>query len=77
MNIYIVEYWVPFPSSEYGGVVIMAANTEGMLKQLAWEHTSLYDRVDFPNGQEDLVLEYKLIGTGNYDVPQIIHEFIT
>ena len=27
-SIYIVDYWVPFPSSEYGGVVNLIAETD-------------------------------------------------
>ena len=27
-SLYIVDYWVPFPSSEYGGVVSLIAETD-------------------------------------------------
>ena len=27
-NLYIVEYWVPFPQSEYGGIVNVIAETD-------------------------------------------------
>jgi len=27
-SIYIVDYWVPFPSSEYGGVVSLIAESD-------------------------------------------------
>ena len=27
-NLYIVDYWVPFPSSEYGGVVSLIAEND-------------------------------------------------
>jgi hypothetical protein len=27
-NLYIVDYWVPFPSSEYGGVINVVAENE-------------------------------------------------
>lgn len=26
--LYIVDYWVPFPSSEYGGIVTLIAETD-------------------------------------------------
>jgi len=29
MNIYIGNYWVPFPSSEYGGSWVVVAENEG------------------------------------------------
>jgi hypothetical protein len=27
-NLYIVDYWVPFPSSEYGGVISVIAESD-------------------------------------------------
>jgi hypothetical protein len=27
MNLYIVDYWVEFPQSEYGGLVVVAAES--------------------------------------------------
>jgi len=27
-SLYIVDYWVPFPSSEYGGVVCLIADSD-------------------------------------------------
>jgi hypothetical protein len=27
-SLYIVDYWVPFPSSEYGGVISLIANND-------------------------------------------------
>lgn len=45
MNIYIGDYWVPFPSSEYGGTwVVMAENEEQAIDIL--EGTSYDDEYD-------------------------------
>jgi hypothetical protein len=27
-SLYIVDYWVPFPSSEYGGIVVVIAEND-------------------------------------------------
>lgn len=27
-NLYIVDYWVPFPSSEYGGMIVVIAESK-------------------------------------------------
>ena len=27
-NLYLVDYWVPFPSSEYGGIVAVLASSD-------------------------------------------------
>jgi hypothetical protein len=50
MNMYIGDYWAPFPSSEYGGMwVVMAENEEQVIDIL--EGTSYDDRY------EDLIPE--------------------
>jgi hypothetical protein len=45
MNIYIGKYWVPFPSSEYGGTWSVIAENEAqcveLLKESAYE--DVYD----------------------------------
>ena len=55
MNIYAVEYWVPFPSSEYGGLEIWAAQDRSALRQLLLDAagTSCYDyaREKYPDWQ--------------------------
>jgi len=33
-SLYIVDYWVPFPSSEYGGVVSLIAENDAEAFQL-------------------------------------------
>lgn len=69
MNIYLVEYWVPFPSSEYGGLFVIAAENKEQVKQLCIESTSEWDMEDsdFDN------LAMKVIGTTElYTEPQII-----
>jgi succinate dehydrogenase flavin-adding protein (antitoxin of CptAB toxin-antitoxin module) len=38
--LYIVDYWVPFPSSEYGGIVnLIASNDTEAFKMLANEQS--------------------------------------
>ena len=27
-NLFIVDYWVPFPASEYGGIIVLIAENE-------------------------------------------------
>ena len=33
-NLYIVDYWVPFPQSEYGGIINVIAETESEVFEL-------------------------------------------
>lgn len=45
--LYLVDYWVPFPSSEYGGVIsVIAENDEechDLLRDGNISHDSVYD----------------------------------
>jgi len=40
-SLYIVDYWVPFPQSEYGGVVNLIAETDSEAFQLCAEEEGL------------------------------------
>ena len=33
-NLYIVDYWVPFPQSEYGGIINVIAESESEVFEL-------------------------------------------
>ena len=69
MNIYLVQYWVPFPSSEYGGLFVIAAENEEQVKQICIESTNEWDMEDCDFDK----LAMKAIGTtGLYTEPQII-----
>ena len=41
-KIYIIDYWVPFPSSEYGGIIIVKATSVedaiNVIKHCRWEY---------------------------------------
>ena len=46
-HIYIGKYWVPFPSSEYGGNwVVIAANRDEVISLLRSEVTESYEQYD-------------------------------
>jgi hypothetical protein len=42
--LYIIDYWVPFPSSEYGGLVNLIAESDGEAFQLLSDEESFDDR---------------------------------
>jgi len=74
MNIYVVEYWVPYPNSEYGGLFVIAAENEEQVKQICVEYTNEWDMEDCDFGN----LEPKVIGTTDlYTEPQAIDWMIT
>jgi hypothetical protein len=43
-SLYIVDYWVPFPSSEYGGVVTLIANSDAEAFVILSEEHQFDDR---------------------------------
>ena len=43
-SIYIVDYWVPFPSSEYGGVVSLIAENDTEAFELLSNEEGFDDR---------------------------------
>jgi hypothetical protein len=47
--LYLVDYWVPFPSSEYGGLITVIAETDNECHDvlLNWrdEYTEQYDNL--------------------------------
>jgi hypothetical protein len=51
--LYIVDYWVPFPSSEYGGVInVVAESNEDC-------HSVLLDwRDEYLNSHDSRIMEY-------------------
>jgi len=43
-SLYIVDYWVPFPSSEYGGVISLIAENDTEAFKLLAEENGFDDR---------------------------------
>jgi len=43
-SLYIVDYWVPFPSSEYGGVINLIAENDTEAFQLLADEESFDER---------------------------------
>jgi len=51
-SLYIVDYWVPFPSSEYGGVINLIAESDTEAFQLLTDEESFdekYQNLIMPN----------------------------
>ncbi len=43
-SLYIVDYWIPFPSSEYGGVVTLIADSDAEAFIILSEEPQFDDR---------------------------------
>lgn len=50
--VYIVDYWVPFPTSEYGGLLIYVAETDDQAVNMIIEDTSDYRKERYPDFEE-------------------------
>ena len=46
-NIYIVKYWEPFPESEYGGMIVVSAESREQLKKLLKKNYNVTDKKRF------------------------------
>mgnify|MGYP001166412082 FL=1 len=73
--LYIVDYWVPFPSSEYGGIVNVIAESDQECFEILSEEES------FPEDHGHLIMEQvikstKLKLSDDYE-SDIIDAFIT
>lgn len=81
MRLYILPDWVPFPSSEYGGLLIYCARNREELRDMLINDSDEYDIEDYSDYQELIedsikrVIEYD-IGDQEED-PKLITSFIT
>jgi len=44
MKLFIVDFWEPFPSSEYGGVVVVAGNDKDEVYNILLSHFTYHKR---------------------------------
>ena len=81
MKIYAVDYWVPFPSSEYGGLQIWAAQDKGALEQLMLDDAEKdghsYNRSRWPDWQEYIKHAAKHATELKLDKSGLLEEFTT
>lgn len=75
-KVYIIDYWVPFPSSEYGGVVIVTATSIedaiDVLKRHSWMHGTDYEKEMIEEVKNAKC--YEIVGEHK---SEIIKEFLT
>lgn len=80
MYIYLVNYWVPFPSSEYGGLQCVIAKDDEACARILAEESSDLDRWPHPDALNKIksavmcAQRYTLAGEQEEG---IVKEFIT
>jgi len=81
MNIYIVKYWLPFPSSEYGGLEIVIASSEEECIHLLRKRVDSYSMEEYPdylNRITETVKQAKRFALADYKGdPQVVAGFYT
>lgn len=55
--LFIVDYWLPFPSSEYGGVDTVVADSAEQAVELLAAETGEYEKADYPDYRERIAAE--------------------
>ena len=78
-TLYIVDYWLPFPSSEYGGVQLVVAYADAQCERILAESVSQSDREDYPNYREKIANMIKIAKRFPVDAAEvgIVYEFTT
>lgn len=77
-NIYIVDYWMPFPSSEYGGVQIVVAESDMHCERILADAVDDYYKQQYPSYRERIADAIKKAKRYPVDAEcGIVHEFLT
>ena len=75
-SLYIVDYWVPFPSSEYGGVVNVIAEDDqecfDILQKEREEYHSSYDNLIMQS-----IKDATIIKVFDYEESRVVNSFTT
>lgn len=64
--VYIVDYWLPFPCSEYGGIeVYVAENDQQVVDMIIEKYNGTYMIAEYIDRIADCVADAKKISAGN------------
>ena len=75
--LYIIDYWIPFPTSEYGGVLCVISGTESEVAEVIRNEDSIPQKEGFENLMLKNIQEAeKLPLSGDFE-SGIISAFIT
>ena len=81
MKIYLVPYWMPFPSSEYGGLECIIAENDEQCIQILADDVDDYHRRHYSDYMERIRSE--VVGAKSYELagsnlePGIVSSFTT
>jgi hypothetical protein len=72
MNLYVLNYWVPFPRSEYGGLFVVVAKNKKQLKKLLVSYVDGY-----PEEFEAAITNAEIFAVADTEEPRIVDSFYT
>lgn len=79
-KLYIIDYWVPFPSSEYGGIIIITAKSEEdaieVIKNHNWKHWDVSIDNDILKIEEAVKESIRYEIHGDF-TSKVVKEFLT
>lgn len=77
--LYIVNYWVPFPSSEYGGVINVIANSNEECHDVLLEWRDSYESAHDGHIMENVVkaLRFELSESHSDEESRVVDSFTT
>jgi len=78
-TIFIVSSWVPFPVSEYGGVMVVIADNEAEVIELLGGVARDYEKEEFPNYMECIEAQVAkaLRFPTSSPVSEVVYQFMT
>lgn len=57
--VYVVEHWVPFPASEYGGLFVFVAENDKQVIDIFVEDATEWEKIDSPDYNERITAVVK------------------
>ena len=80
MNIYLVDYWLPFPSSEYGGLECVVARDADHCVEILVARVGKYDQECYPDYERQIqnrVAEAKVFTLQGEHKAGVVESFTT
>jgi hypothetical protein len=74
-----MDWWLPFPSSEYGGVQVVVAYSDAECERILADKVESYERETYPNYRERIADCIKEAKRFSVDTTQhgVVYEFTT
>jgi hypothetical protein len=78
-TIFIVDSWVPFPSSEYGGVQIVIADDEAEAVKLIAEAEMEFEKKNYPDYVDRIkvAVHHSIRFPVHSSVSELVYAFVT